>query len=287
MDPVTALHLLGGSARTRDLLPRTTRRALQRALEDGTVRRVARGRYVLPDAHRATQAAAAAPGVLAGVSAAQAYGWPTLRRRDDVVVAVLPGQRVDPLPGVTYRRLRLDADERRAGRTSALATVVDCATSLPFVDSLAVADAALRDGSVLVAELQDVADGFRGRGAADLRRVARHADARAANAFESRLRGHLLLAGVKGLVPQHVVTAPGFLAAVDLAVPERRVAIEADGYEVHGTRRQFALDLQRHDELAALGWTTLRFAWEHVVFHPAWVVEQLTSVLRRRRCVAA
>ncbi len=285
MDPVSALQSLGGSARAGELLTRTTRRALQVALASGAVHRAGRGRYVLPDAGRAVLAATAAPGVLAGVSAAAEHGWPTLNRREDAVVAVLPGQRLDPHPGVTYRRRRLSASERREGRTSPLATVVGCATSLPFVDALAVADAALRDGSVLVEELRHEAAGFRGHGAADLRRVARHADARAANAFESGLRGHLLLAGVEGLVPQHVITGPGVLAVVDLAVPHRRVAIEADGYAVHGQRRQFTLDLKRHSELGAIGWVTLRFAWEHVVFSPGWVVEQVTAALRRRRAL--
>lgn len=161
--------------------------------------------------------------------------------------------------------------------------MVDCATSLPFVDALAVADAAVRDGSLLLDELTHAAQTFHGHGAADLRRVARHADGRATNAFASGLPGHLLLAGVRGLVPQHVIASDGFFAQVDLAAPSRRVAIEADGFEVHGRRRQFVVDLQRHDELAALGWVTLRFAWEHVMFRPQWVVEQVTAVLARRR----
>ncbi|WP_380164449.1 DUF559 domain-containing protein [Jannaschia sp. R86511] len=285
MDAVTALELLGGTARTCDLVPLCGRRALQHALDAGLVVRVARGRFVLPGSGRAVTAAVAAPGVLAGVSAAHAHGWRTLHRRDDAVVAVLPGQRVTPVQGVTYRRRGLSADERRAGRTGPLATVLECAASLPFVDALAVADAALRDGSVLREELEDAASVFHGHGAADVRRVARHADARAANAFESGLRGHLLLAGVRGLVPQHVVTGPGFFAQVDLADPARRVAIEADGFEVHGRRAQLAADLQRHDELLVLGWVTLRFAWEHVMYRPRWVVEQVTSVLDRRRAV--
>jgi very-short-patch-repair endonuclease len=116
-----------------------------------------------------------------------------------------------------------------------------------------------------------------------VRQVARHADARAANAFESGLRGHLIQARFTGFVPQHVITGPGVLACVDLADPGRRIAIEADGYSVHGDRRSFARDLQRHDELAALGWVTLRFAWEHVMFRPEWVVDQVRAVRRRRR----
>jgi very-short-patch-repair endonuclease len=283
MDAVTALRQLGGTARAAALLGLCTRRSLQAAVAAGQVHRVARGRYALPGLPRASLAAAAAPGVLAGVSAAQAYGWSTLHRRDDAVVAVLPGQRISPRPAVTYRRRSLTARERREGRTGALLTVVDCATSLPFVDALAVADAALRERSLEPVALRDAALTFRGRGAADLRRVARHADGRAANAFESGLRGHLLLAGLRTFQPQHVITGDGFFAQVDLADPDRMVALEADGFETHGGRRQLAADLCRHDELAALGWVTLRFAWEHVMFRPEWVVHQVRSVLAGRR----
>lgn len=178
MEPVDALQLLGGSARTRDLVRRCSRRAVQQALASGDVVRVARGRYALADASRDAVAVAAAPGVRAGVSAARAYGWSTLHRHDGAVVAVLPGQRVDPVAGVTYLRRRLSAEERREGRTDPLTTVADCATSLPFVDALAVADAALRSGQVQHEELLELAAASHGHGVADLRRVARHADPR-------------------------------------------------------------------------------------------------------------
>ncbi len=128
--PVDALRLLGGSARTSDLLHRCSRRALQDALATGAVVRVARGRYSLPDASDAAVAVAAAPGVLAGAPAARSYGWDTLHPQERVVVAVLPGQRLQPRPGVTYRRRRLDPEERRQGRTGPVATVVECAASL-------------------------------------------------------------------------------------------------------------------------------------------------------------
>lgn len=277
------LRSLGGTARAHQLTTRCGRRALQASLADGRVVRVARGRYALPDADAGTVAALAAPGVLAGMSAALAYGWPPLHRPAGLEVAVVPGQRVQPRPGVRYRRRRLDQAERAAGRTGPCRTVLDCAASASFVDALAVADAALRSGQVLPEELVGAAEACRGHGAARVRQVARHADARAANAFESGLRGHLIQARFTGFVPQHVITGPGLLVCVDLADPERRIAVEADGFSVHGGRRSFARDLQRHDELAALGWVTLRFAWEHVMFRPEWVVDQVRSVRRRRR----
>ncbi len=282
MDAMTALAALGGAARAVDLTRACGRRGLQRGLADGTVLRVARGRYVLADADRVTRVVTTAGGVRSGAAAAQAHGWGLLRRPVLVEVAVRPGRPVPRQPGVSYHRYAASTDERRDGRTAPLRTVLRCAATLPFVEGLVVADSALRSGDVLPQELQEAATAHRGHGASAVRRVARWADHRAANAFESGLRGHLLDAGFCCFVPQHVVTGPGFLAVVDLADPERRIAVEADGFEVHGRRRQLALDLRRHDELAALGWVTLRFAWEHVMNEPRWVVEQVRAVVRRR-----
>ena len=216
------------------------------------------------------------------LAAAEAHGWGVLRTAVVIEVAVPPGRAVQRQPGVRLHRLDVTSDERRHGRTDPLRTVLRCAATLPFVEALVVADSALRSGDVLAEELHDAARLFTGHGAHQVRRVAERADARSANAFESALRGHLIEAGFTSFVPQHVITGPGFLAVVDLADPERRVAVEADGFQVHGERKQLAKDLRRHDELAALGWVTLRFAWEHVMYEPAWVVDQVRQVLRRR-----
>lgn len=277
------LSSMGGTGRAADLVGRCGRRALHRAVAEGSVVRVARGRYALPDIDPATRAAAVAGGVLAGSSAASTYGWSTLHRPTVIEVAVPHGLVVPAQTGVRYRRRAIGLQERAAGRTDPLRTLVDCAAGLPFVDGLAVADAALRSGQVAHLDLLHAAAGHHGHGAAAVRRVARYADARADNALESGVRGYLLTAGFAGFVPQHIITGPGVFARVDLADPERRVAIETDGYAVHGDRRRFALDLGRHDELAALGWVTLRFAWEHVMFRPEWLVDQVRAVMRRRR----
>lgn len=83
-------------------------------------------------------------------------------------------------------------------------------------------------------------------------------------------------------MPQLVVPGPSLLVVADLGDPDARVLLEADGYAVHGTRRAFAADLARHDELKRAGWVTRRFAWEHVMHRPAWVVEQVRSALAQR-----
>lgn len=282
MDAADALALLGGAGHTGDVVRLCGRRALQRALADGTVVRVARGRYVLADSDRTTRVVTVAGGVRSGLVAAQAHGWGVLRGERVIEVAVPLGRAVRPQPGVRLHRVDVTPGERSRGRTDPVRTVLRCAATLPFVEALVVADSALRSGDVRPEELADSAQAFTGHGVREVGRVVRWTDPRSANAFESALRGHLIAAGVTSFVPQHVVTGPGFLAVVDLADPRRRVALEADGFTVHGTRQQLARDLRRHDELAALGWVTLRFAWEHVMGEPAWVVDRVRQVLRRR-----
>ena len=62
-------------------------------------------------------------------------------------------------------------------------------------------------------------------------------------------------------------------------VDERlKIAVEADSFEHHGSRKALVLDCARYDNLVADGWTVLRFAWEHVMHRPAWVRSTLVSV---------
>jgi very-short-patch-repair endonuclease len=69
------------------------------------------------------------------------------------------------------------------------------------------------------------------------------------------------------------------LARVDFAYPEVLLAIEVDGFAVHGTPRAFQADLERQNRLVAAGWTVLRFTWLDVVRRPEWVVTQIRAVL--------
>jgi very-short-patch-repair endonuclease len=79
---------------------------------------------------------------------------------------------------------------------------------------------------------------------------------------------------------QYEVRVGGRLVArVDFAYPEVLLAIEVDGFSVHGTPRAFQADLERQNRLVAAGWTVLRFTWLDVVRRPEWVVAQIRAVL--------
>lgn len=166
-----------------------------------------------------------------------------------------------------------------AAVTAPIQTVLDCARWLPFDEALAIADSALRHRSLTNAELVCAARDVRGHGRQDVLRVVDAADARADNPFESVLRAIGL--GVPGLhlVPQVEIHIPGRrLARPDLVDERRKIVVEADSFEHHGSRRALVVDCARYDNLVAEGWTVLRFAWEQVMFQPAWVRSTLMAV---------
>ncbi|WP_322150724.1 hypothetical protein [Paratractidigestivibacter sp.] len=76
-------------------------------------------------------------------------------------------------------------------------TVVDCLRWLPFADALAVADSALKQMGCSAERLVEIVEeeGFGLRGKEEALEVARHADAKSANAGESLARGTMIECG--------------------------------------------------------------------------------------------
>ena len=202
-------------------------------------------------------------GVIAGRAASRLWGFDDER---GVVrpQLVLPRavRRAQP-PGVRYQWDRLAADEVtvRAGLpvTSVARTLVDLAADTPYAQMLALTDAALRTRLIGRTRLDEVAASVPLRA----RRALLDGDGRAESPFESRARAEVLLAGLPAPVLQYVVRDRDgrFLARVDLAWPERRLAVEADGAEVHAGPAALRRDLRRQNALVVAGWIVLRFTW--------------------------
>ena len=159
-------------------------------------------------------------------------------------------------------------------------TVVDCARSLPFDEALAIADSALRQGAVSRTELLRLAEQVTTTGRARSLRVAREATPLAANPFESVLRAIALDVPGLDLRPQVVIRDRGWTGRPDLVDEGRRLVVEAESFEFHGRRNALRRDCERYTALTLLGWTVVRFAWEHVMFDPGYVsgvLHQLAS----------
>ena len=208
--------------------------------------------------------------------------------------ATVPGHRLPLLQDVTCHRTdRLEAPDvasvRRIPCTSVPRTLLDLGAVVPFeVVELATQDALIRNLATavdLVCVLERV--GGRGRrGTAALRAVVR--DSLAPDAIESRLEVGLLRLVESSFVPppvvQHEITLPGGeRARLDLAWPELRVAVEADGRRWHSTRRDFERDLTRSRAITAAGWRHYRYGWTDVHQRPAAVRAELEAVFAGAR----
>lgn len=73
-------------------------------------------------------------------------------------------------------------------------------------------------------------------------------------------------------MPNYPVWHAGELIGVlDIALPDRRIAIEIDGWAYHSDVDRFQRDRSRQNALVALGWTILRFTWADLTQRPGYV----------------
>lgn len=282
---VRALTRCGGIAEAGALIRLTSRHAVSVAVERQCIVRDARGRYALSTAEVGMRAASRLSAVMSHTSAAAHYGW-EMKDVPARPTATVPRNRKVP----AEVRSEVDIFWRPLARgrigsaavTSPIQTVLDCARWLPFDAALAVADSALRHRSVSPAELVGAAEVVRGHSRQHVLRVLDAADGRAANPFESVLRAIGLEVPGLRLVPQVEIRTPGRrLTRPDLVDERLKIVAEADSFEHHGSRKALVLDCARYDNLAADGWTVLRFAWEPVMHRPAWVRSTLMAVTGR------
>jgi very-short-patch-repair endonuclease len=284
VDALDALNRLGGVAEAHELLRWTSRRRIRRAVRRGEIERLARGRYTTGTASAALAVAGEMGGAVVCLrSAAAHHGWKQKHQPERPDVALRRGRRLDPewRGRVTPHWFNVAEDDRRSGVTGPIKTVIDCARRLPFDEALAIADSALRASSVSRQELDRVR--AIGAGAAAVRRVLRHADARSANPFESVLRALALEAGLD-VEPQVAVDLGTGVVHPDLASVSRRLVLEADSWTHHATRTAHARDCARYNLLSINGWLVLRFTWEQVMTQPAyvrWVLSQVDRFVER------
>jgi very-short-patch-repair endonuclease len=118
--------------------------------------------------------------------------------------------------------------------------------------------------------------------------IARLVEARAAldtvpqSVFETRLLRLLRGAGLPLPVVQYRLRTRRGVAVLDFAYVEQRIAIEADGFIWHSSRRQWDHDRDRGNALIMLGWIVIRVTWTQLRERPDEVVDTIGSVLASR-----
>jgi very-short-patch-repair endonuclease len=272
------------------------RRAFARALESGAWQRVLRGTYARGPSGRGLHLRAAAAARLLPPHAVVAdrcllwlLGIDVLPPGPPVLEVVVPRGAVLPRHQDVRARIALvpAGDVARLGPHGLRClrparAVADLVRLLPMVEAVVVADAAWRGGVCDADALRDELVTHEGlRGVVQARRVLALADPRAESPPETRLRLALCSAGLAP-VPQFVVLdAHGrFLARVDLAIPELRLALEHDGRAVHEQADVFTADRRRQNALVAAGWTVLRFTAADLRSGAAPAVAQVLAVVR-------
>ncbi|SDC01107.1 hypothetical protein SAMN05660690_0176 [Geodermatophilus telluris] len=224
--------------------------------------------------------------VVSGRSAAVLWGVDLAGRDDAVTCTVPPACRAGAVDGVVLSRRALSPDEvtRRgpARVTTPLRTALDLSRTRPLVEAVVDLDRFLRRGLVDVAEVRAAATGLTGRDCRHVRRVAALADGLAESPQETRLRLLVRGSGLPPPVAQHVVrSGGGFVARVDFAWPEHRLALEYDG-AWHGDPAQFRADRARLNRLTAAGWRVV-FVTAADLHRPEALLAQLRRLLAAPR----
>jgi very-short-patch-repair endonuclease len=235
--------------------------------------------------------AAGAKAVASHRSAARIWGL--TGHSDDIFEITVPGPRHPRLRTVTvHRSADLRAEHttvrRRIPVTNPLRTMVDLAAVLKPDQVEDALDAGLAYPSLFsVAAVEAMRSQLaqRGRsGTGVLRRVLEEralGDAVSDSKLE-RCMGELLRrAELPAAVFHYVVCTPAglFLAEVDFAYPDIKLAIEVDGFGAHGTPRAMAKDFVRQNGLVPYGWRVLRFTWRQVTRQPDLVTAAIRAAL--------
>jgi very-short-patch-repair endonuclease len=201
-----------------------------------------------------------------GRSAAVLWGVPDVARADDPVEVVLPGeQRWNAGSGVRVRTLLPGQRLARCGLWRLLPRAETAADLIRFGDrdeAVVLLDRLVQAGLAPLEEVRGaVASLPRCRGSAQASQVARLADGLAESPQETRLRLVLHRAGMPPVAQYRVHDRYGFVARVDFAYPEARLAIEYDGLW-HAERRAFIDDRRRLNRLTAAGWLVVHVTVE-------------------------
>ncbi|MFV2022204.1 DUF559 domain-containing protein [Micromonospora sp. LOL_023] len=259
-----------------------------------------------PDDHRMWCEAVAlklpSGGAISGLSAAYLWGVDLLPRRSPVHVTLPRSARPTPQPRIAVSHIALDPTDTVSFSgmplTTEVRTAFDLGRLLPRADALAALDAMLRHRLVRREALSHYLAGHTGaRGAPQLRELVALAEPLAESPMESRLRLLLHDAGLPRptaqyevrVLPQRALPRPAargasrgrFVARVDLAYPQWRIAMEYEG-DHHRERGTFRRDVSRYNALRAAGWLVLRFTADHVLRQNRQLVQEVRQAIAER-----
>ena len=227
-------------------------------------------------------------GVISGRSAGALYGWLPFPREPEITIErsarrnthvgvritdSLPAKDVSVVDGIPV--------------TAPARTLIDLAGVLSrhrFEDLL---DQVLVSGIVRAKRLETRArelQAARRPGCAVVLRVLaeRHPElTRARNAWEAKVLRTIVRLRLPPPRVNYRVRVGGRTRYIDLAWPDRRIALELDGFVPHSNRRIFDDDRVRQNDLVAAGWTVYRVTWTAFSANPLAALGPVVDTLTR------
>ena len=146
---------------------------------------------------------------------------------------------------------------------------------------IALIDRAKQTRAVRQHELQQAFDRHPGCwGSRTIRRLLARTGDGAHSELERLALRLLKSARIEGFTPNLTVRlSDGTSAEIDIAFPDRRIAIELDGYAFHSGAAAFRSDVRRGNRLLADGWTVRRFTWDDLLRNPDAFVTTVLELL--------
>ncbi|MCV7376494.1 hypothetical protein H5P33_27645 [Mycolicibacterium arabiense] len=285
------LEAQGGVAGTGQLLTVLTRSQLDRRIDRGELTKVWPGIYCAgePDDGirlRGLDLRAGEQVAMCLGTAAAAYGFDTEGDADLHVLNPVRHQLRNSDGLVVHRRDGAPlgrVDGRRA--TTPAWTAVEVARGLRRPRALAILDAALRSGTCERRDLHFAAvEQFGRRGIVAVRELIPLADPRAESPMESEARLVMLDGGLPTPELQYdVIDRSGRLWRLDFAWPDRKVAVEYDGFDWHSDPEALRRDRQKRAALAEMDWTVTSIVFDDVRRRPVDTVLGIRRDLTRTR----
>jgi very-short-patch-repair endonuclease len=174
--------------------------------------------------------------------------------------------------------------------TNATRTVLDLGVVLSVDDLMVCFDDAARRGLTSWLRLSTELERFGDRrpGSRTVRRVLSlraPTDPVPESVLESKFDTLLRNAGLPSPSRQHVIVdqVGRFVARVDFAFVDRRVAVEIDSVKHHAGTAQWRTDLSRQNRIMTLGWRVLRFTAHDLEHRPHEVATAIADALDLRR----
>ncbi len=222
--------------------------------------------------------------VFGGLTAASWWSTrgPLAGPHDPVEVLLPPQVRWNPGPGVLVRTATRSDDVATDGvrwYTDRTRTALDLIRRGPVDDAVVLLDRLILHRAAFLDDVREAVTRLpRCRGSAQARSVAALADGLAESPPETRLRLLIHRSGLPIPIAQYVIRQDRrFVAKVDFAFPEHKLAIEYDG-AWHGQPGQLTLDRGRMNRLLRAGWGIL-FVTAADMRDPAGLIARIAEAL--------